>query len=104
MVYHSPESNYTSFLFLYTIYSQIALEVLITLIPKSSLNSYRVIYIKYVSSSLTVLVHELSFFIELVLFTYETVPRGLLIFVFGRPACPHSQRPPSLQEEDTAAR
>ena len=99
-----PGENYSGFLFLFTIYSQIALEVLITLIPKSPLNNYRVIYMRYVSSGLTVFVHELSSFTELVLFTYEAVPGGVLILVFGRPACSHSQRPPSLQEEDTAAR
>ena len=99
-----PGENYSGFLFLSTIYSQIALEVLITLIPKSPLNNYRVIYMKYVLSGLTVFVHELNSFTELVLFTYETVPGGVLTLVFGRPACPHSLRPPSLQEEDTAAR
>ena len=78
-----PRENYTGFLFLYTRYSQIALEILITLIPKSSLNNYGVIYIKYVSSSLTVFVHEFSSFIESVLFTYETVPGGLLILYLG---------------------
>ena len=59
---------------------------------------------KSVSSGFTFFVYELSSFTELVLFTYETVPGCLLILIFGMPVCPHLQRPPSLQEEDTAPR